>query len=346
MAGDLLAWYARQMRAWLPPSLRRGPQPMRALVLEGAAPGARGLRVLRRRAGQETALADLPLDAPTPALRPMLRPARGEVVVLRLAPGLALERSISLPLAAERDLLSAVGYEMDRYTPFAAEDLYWSVTLLARDRAANRIEARLTLVPKAPLAPLMEALAARGLRPQALEAPLGGPAPRPIPLAPPDPRRERRAARLAGALALLCLLLAGANAALPFWRQAEAEALVEARIAELRAQVARVEALRAELSEAGAGAGVLGAERARLGDAREVLATLTELLPDDAHLAALSLRAGRLLIDAQAASAARLLPRLADAAPVLRDVSFASSVTRTERGAEAFSLSAEVGRAP
>lgn len=342
LAGDLLAWYARQMRAWLPQALLAGTATARALVLDGANPGTRSLQVLRRRAGQETAQPPLTLDASGPAPRP----GRGEVVVLRLAPGVALERTVTLPLAAERDLISAVRYEMDRYTPFTAEDLYWTVAPIARDRAGKRLEARLTLVPKAALAPLMAALAARGLSPVAIEAPAGDGPPRPLPLTPPDPRQERRAVRRTAGLAAICLLLVALNVALPFWRQAEAEREVEARIAELRSVVARAEAVRGQLAQSGAGADALAAERARLGDARDVLAVLTELLPDDTHLTALSLRAGRLLLDARAPSAARLLPRLADAAPMLREVAFASSITRAESGGETFSLSADVGRAP
>ena len=53
--------------------------------------------------------------------RAMLASRRAPAAVLRLPPGLVLERQVTLPLAAEQGLDRVVRYEMDRFTPFAAE---------------------------------------------------------------------------------------------------------------------------------------------------------------------------------------------------------------------------------
>ena len=73
------------------------------------------------------------------------RPRR---VVLRLAPGVLLERSVELPLAAERDVDRVLGFEMGRFTPFTAADVVWQADGLQRDAAQRRLVLRLSLVPK------------------------------------------------------------------------------------------------------------------------------------------------------------------------------------------------------
>ena len=83
--------------------------------------------------------------------------------------------------------------------------------------------------------------------------------------------------------------------------------------------------------------------RARaLGDALQVLATTTELIPDDTVLSDLSLHQGKLSISGQSATAPRLIPALA-ADPTVGNPSFAAPVTRTADGkADTFVIRAEL----
>ena len=49
-------------------------------------------------------------------------------VILRPDPAAVLERNVMLPLAAEHDVSRVLRYEMDRLTPFTAEQVFWSAT--------------------------------------------------------------------------------------------------------------------------------------------------------------------------------------------------------------------------
>ena len=111
---------------------------------------------------------------------------------------------------------------------------------------------------------------------------------------------------------------------------------------ELQPQIAAVELLRRRIAGGSAGSSVIAAERARVGDALQVLATTTDLIPDDTVLSDLSLHQGKLSISGQSATAPRLIPALA-ADPTVGNPSFAAPVTRTADGkADTFVIRAEL----
>ena len=68
-----------------------------------------------------------------------------EAAVLRMPADLLLEQEIVLPLTAEQDLQRVVTYEMDRLTPFRAEQVFWTCLAGLRDTARNRLHVRLTI---------------------------------------------------------------------------------------------------------------------------------------------------------------------------------------------------------
>ena len=121
----------------------------------------------------------------------------------------------------------------------------------------------------------------------------------------------------------------------PLLRQSLALQDAEDRIAALRPRMARVDQLRHRL----AGDDRVGAPtsaRAHAGDTLTALATLTDLLPDDTSLTALSLQHGRLRLEGQSAAATRLIGALSDE-PRIRNPGFVAPVVRGEDGRDVFS---------
>ncbi|OYV32254.1 MAG: hypothetical protein B7Z80_27490 [Rhodospirillales bacterium 20-64-7] len=331
MLAEFSVWWLSQMRALLAVLLGPAQAPDALIVaidrLDGALPP--GGAVLLRRRGQERRLHGLDEPpAPLPA---------GLPVLLRLPADGLLSRELALPRAAARDVQSMLQFEMDRLTPFAAEELFWGVSTQtqtqtqAQDRARHQLRLRLTLVPRAQIEALLGWLAGRHLIPGWIEHEggrirLGAGAPR--------PRRQTALSGLCAGLALACL-------AVPFARQQLALDEAAARIAQ-RAPAARIaEGLRTRLATAASGRAAIAAAR-RQGDALQILAALTQALPDDTSLAGLSLKSGGLTMDGQSADAPRLIALLA-AVPGLQNPSFTAPVTRTSDGkADLFSLRAGV----
>ncbi len=181
--------------------------------------------------------------------------ARPATVILRLPPGMLLEQQVTLPLAAEQNLDQVLAYEMDRITPFAADDLFWTWSAERRDQALGRLYVCLSLVPKVAVSAVIAALQQAGAPLSVLEAALPTGAPRLLPLrhsAQRDSRWRRRMVALAGGV---CATLAGTVVAIPFIDQSVAARRNEDYIASLRPRMQEVETLRNRIATAAAGGG-------------------------------------------------------------------------------------------
>jgi general secretion pathway protein L len=330
---DLGPWWSARMIELVPSRLRRREDMGDALVadLDQATLG-----LVLRRGGREALLGRLDLAALTPGAIAALLPRQApSPTLLRVPAHMLLEREVALPLAAERDLDRVLGYEMDRFTPFSAADVYWAHGPVRRDRAKGKLWFRLSVVPKTALARVVETLRLAGREPAALLVPVDG-ALRRMSLVAEGPASIRQGAVAVAAFA--CAVLAIVAAALPIVLQARALSAMEARIERLRPALAEVDGLRRRITASTAGSDALASEEARLGCVLCTVALLTDLLPDDTHLTALGLRQRQVTLSGQSGDAARLIPRLsADAA--VSEVAFLSPVTRSGPSrAEQFSL--------
>jgi general secretion pathway protein L len=350
MLRELLTWWAERMRELLPARLRAGAAPPSALVVtlrDCAGGGAPDADFALRRRGREAALGRFGLDAAALAGLPAALRRRPRRVVLRPPPGALLEREVVLPLAAQHDPGGVLRYELDRLTPFAPEEVFWSWRREGRDAARGTLRLRVSLLPKAALRTAVEALRRAGLPPIGIEATGadGGTRALPVDEAGGAPSRRREAWRRRGlaVAGVACGGLAVAAVALPFFRQSLALAAADRHIEALRPRVAEAEALRRRIADAKGGQDAFAAERARVGDALRAIAALTEILPDDTWLTELTLRQRKLTIAGRSAGAARLIGLLS-ADPTVRDATFAAPVTRAESGGgDAFSIRAELG---
>jgi general secretion pathway protein L len=337
MLAEIALWWAAQMRELLPdallPARIRQPNtapdarivaldPLRDMPQGGQLTGS----ILLRRGGLETPIGVLDLDRPRPTAEPRL--ATG----LRLPPDAVLSREVVLPLAAARNLQAVIGFEIDRLTPFAAQEVFWGIGSLRQDRARGRLSLNLFFVLRAQVDSARQALARIGLIPSFIESAAG--------------RIELDAARPAirwtrsgvpvfcGILALGCLLS-------PFLRQQLALDSAARRIAAASPAAQTALGLRQQLAIAASGQAAI-AEARRAGDALQVLASLTDALPDGTWLSDLELKSGDLTFDGRSANAAALIGRLS-AVPGLQDPSFTAPVTRTADGtADVFSIHATV----
>jgi general secretion pathway protein L len=347
LIGDFLAWWAGHMLELVPERLRRsdGDQ-VDAVLIDpqdslDATPPVVALAIRKR--GQASTLGRYTLDGPgMKAARDAVAALGGNLQVwLRLPSELLLEKHLNLPLAAERELNHVIAYEMDRETPFTADEVYWSGAVEQRDRAQGRLRLRLSLIPKTLIGTIVQALDAAGLHPTALDTVSPEGASRRIALDVPRHaegplRRKAVALGVAG-----CAALALLAASLPFILQSVALDRIEAEIDRLKPTVEQAEVLRRQIAGTGAGADVVSAERARLGDPLKILAAATQIFPDDTHLTDFSMRQRKITLGGQSASAANLIGALA-VDSTFKDPAFAAPVTRMDGGkTEIFSITTE-----
>ncbi len=328
MLYEFAHWWGRQLWDLVPERLRQEAGDGRALVADAAEPGL--LTLTSRRRGGEGKLGQFRTDGSgTQALRAAFasRP-RGEPVLLRIAPDVVLERDVNLPLAAERDPERVLGYEMERLTPFTADEVFWSTALRTRDRARGRLGLRLTIVPRVTVQGLIDLLTEAGGRPTSLEAPTPQGS-RSIMLSHSETARytlvsARTGLYVIAALAALVLIS-------PFLHQSLAMADAQDRIDSLAPDMRQVDILRRRITGAGSGGDAVAAESRRVGDTLEALAAVTEILPDDSYLTEFTIRERKMTLSGLAASAPKLISGLS-ADPRIRNPAFTAPVTRQEQG--------------
>ncbi len=341
MLPEFFIWWSQQLMGLSSPILTLRSEAPDALLLSEASSAHDCLGVARRRNGRIRPLGDLALG-PSPdrhGRHGLDRYGKDPVVLVLSKPPLL--RDIRLPAAAERGLDRVLDYEIDQFTPFRAGDVFFAHRVLGHDRGSNEIEVRIILVPRSWVRIVLGQLEAVGVMPSAIEVTLPGGGLCQIPLRRADPARlardrffRRSAWAVSGALAV-------AAVALPVVRQSIALTAADDRVAELRPRVEEAVMLRQRIAAGSAGAARIAAVRQEAGVPLEILADLTDVLPDDTFLTSLTLRRDRLVIEGHSAAATRLIAALA-AQPRLRNPSFAAPVVRSENGDQAFTIQTDV----
>lgn len=244
----------------------------------------------------------------------------------------ALIRIVSLPLAAEENLREVLEFEMDRFTPFKAEDMVFDVQVRARDPERGRLSVLLVAARRA----VVEDLVA-GARHRPAGLAVAG-APDSIDLL---PRRPARLDRPATALALICLILALALAALPFHRQQARLESLRSQLAAIRADASQAEALRQEVEQGLAAERFLIEAQVKRPSALAAIEELSALIPDESWVQQLQLSNEGVEFGGMAASAGSLLRALEDS-PLFTAAAFRAPVNQDgNSGRERFALAAK-----
>ena len=272
--------------------------------------------------------------------------ATGTAAWLLLPEGTGLRRRLSLPAAAEPRLREVLGFELDRQTPFSADQVVYEGRVLARDPASQTLQAELVVLPRArldaalqslgPLAAGLEGVDLReGDRRLGLDLLAGAGHGRRR-----DPVRRMNSWLLAGgavALVLAMLVVLGNR---------------EARLAGLRAEVAAAEEqvrdvrrVRNQLAASAQAANFLSQRRAAQPTMLELIQDLSDRIPDDTSLDKLAVNQGRVVMVGQSRAAPALVGLL-QASPLLSEPALSGAVQADPRsGRDRFTLTAQL-RAP
>jgi general secretion pathway protein L len=252
-----------------------------------------------------------------------------------------LRKEVTMPLAAESGLAQALAFEMDRQTPFRADDVYFAYTILDRDREAGQLQAALFVLPRRQLESKLESLAKLGIKPTGVDIDTeSGPAG--VNLLPHE-MRHRIAdwrVRFNWGLAGVFLLLLAVVMAQSLWLRQQQIAKVEDAITDVRSEALRVQQVQKQIEDAREAAGFLAARRADSLPSIEILAEATRILPDDTYLDRLTIGDGTLQMQGKSANAQRLI-ELVNQSERFTDAAFRGPTrldSRTQR--EIFDLTA------
>ena len=320
-------WWTGELRSFVPRQLRTLFQSKDLRV--GLAADA----ITVRRSSRSSTTISLPLgEADQESLKRLLKRRRIAVV---LPAGRAIICPVELPLAAERSVQQALRFEVDRRTPFRADQVYLGYRIRQRDSAGRRLLIDMICVPKRLLDPI------RGMVTDA-QGSIGSVS---VVLSQGSVDLEVGTSRSAAGGSNRVVVLGwalGIGAALagvlvPLARLETAAQNLEAEVADLRLKASKAGELERQISE------IIDREKALdafLADKAPLalLAELGRIAGDDTYLTSFRFDGAAVSIDGSARSAA-VLAELIEGSPLFRNPTFRTAVIPSMNAGEDFSLS-------
>lgn len=265
-------------------------------------------------------------------------------VWLMLPASAVLRRTLTLPAAAEARLRDVLAHEIDRQTPFSADQVSFEGRVLGRDATGQSLRVELLVMPRARLEQELQAigpLAARLAGADVRDADGRGLG---INLLThtqrargSDPSRRLNLA-LAGVAALALLLALG----LVRFNRSEALEALRADVAQANTEVREARLARNQLVAKVEAANFLATRRAASPTMLELLDELTRRIPDDTSVDKLTVDDGRLVMVGQSRAAPALVGLLQDS-PLLEEPALTGAVQADPRtGRDRFTLTARV----
>jgi general secretion pathway protein L len=344
--GTFLKWWGEELRNAMPTRFRERMQYARRKLLMQTGDGEVLLSI-------DNAGAIQSLDSVSVTQDPQLQQQRVRDLLLRhelvemnrdllLSEDVVLHTDVVLPLATEANLRQALTYEMDRHTPFSAEQVFYSWRGLKRDREAGQLHIELYVTPREAVEAKLEQFRRLGLAPTGVDVatadgPLG------INLLPESQRHQiiNKQVRINWAIGTVAVFLMVFVMAQSLWlREHQQEAIGEA-IESVREKADAVQQIRKQIDDASEAAGFLQSHKIENGYKVEMLAELTRILPEDTFLDRLSMHQETIQMQGKSGNAQSLIELVNDSGH-FENASFRGPTRLDSRsGKEIFDLSAD-----
>ncbi len=344
------SWWGRELLACLPERWRAFLSDRSESLLVGVAPDA--FVVWRERGDAIREHGRIPRDLPAEAQAAQFRQMRDAVedpnarTVFCIDSDRVLTRVLSLPAATTDNLPQVLAFEMDRQTPFKADQVYFDSRVLGQDASGRNAQVELVLMPRAQLDAELATLPGGVAQIDGVDAWKGAPgaARRHVNLLPPDKRTRRRDLRLPLnlGLAAAAIVLLALNMDESLANRAAALDAMRAEVDDAGKQAKQVAALKKTLTDSIVGANFLS-DRKRKGPTTVALIDdITQRMPLDTYLERLQIENKQVQLQGQATEAAKLIALLG-ASPCLGNPGFQGQVQPDPRTSkERFQINADL----
>ncbi len=281
-----------------------------------------------KNSGQEE-IARLPADA---VELPGDLSAQINELVFALPADKVLQRTLTLPLAAEENLREVLGFEMDRQTPFAAQQVYYDFRVTGRQTATNTITLDLIVSPRKVVDEFLEKMTQLGLAPDTITTQDQNSELVPVNLLSTAmrPSRPFTAPRLNTVLASMCVLLFIVALLLP-------PLLNKNKVAQLEQEILIAEStgqsgleLRRDVERITRTSEFLTQKKLSSVMVLRILDEATRILPDNTWLVRFDVTGLEIQLQGQSTSASDLI-QLLESSPLFKEAQFRSSVVQVPR---------------
>lgn len=347
-----LAWWKAELVGMLPARWQAWFQDRRETWLASV----EGTELRIQREGAAEPFARFPLDGQADVLRSDLLQLLGRGpnpdrrLILSVPASNVLLKTLQFPPAVESNLRQVLSFEMDRQTPFKADQVYFDYRVEPQ-AAGKQLKVDLALAPRPVLDSLLERARSLDLALDGADvAVTGAPVLRRhgfnlLP-AGSQVRRSNPQLRLnliLGAAAVLLLLMAMSQSVA---NRSDALESLRANVEVARTEARAVTQLRNQLNTAVSGAGYLAEKKASTPSVLRVLGDLSERLPDETWLERMTFRDGGLEVAGQSEESTKLIALLQNSRTISNPAFMGQISPDARTRKERFTLSARYDLRP
>ena len=339
-------WWGEGLAAWLPEKVQPLFNTQSSYSLISTRKGVLYLSVLQN--GEERLITQLDLSTATTDSYQQLclkyEVLQKSPLILRLDKTQALAKILYLPLAAKDNLTQMIAYEMDKYTPFSAENVYFDVQVLDK-KAKESLKVLLVVTPKVSFDPLYQQLNSLGIIPNFVDY-VSYPnnykkVSNGYNLLPEQDKPTHSGLNqvLIGGLSLLVCVLVVAALIFPVWKYSHTVDSLRQQLSPLKKTAFQVNSQQLEMDTLIEETVNLIKEKQKYPPMTELLESLSQLIPMDTWLTSFKYNNKKLQIQGQSPNASILIGLL-EASPLFNSVRFVSSLTQDKKtGNERFQIS-------
>lgn len=273
---------------------------------------------------------------------------KNAICVLRLLNQDTLLKTVNLPLAAQTNVEQVVSYELDRYSPFKADQVYFSTRIERIDTETAQITVQILLTPKKILENLYKDCQMLGITPFVIDV-------ESVPndlqnlhsaynLLPQNlrPKIKNTSRWIMSGLLVLSGLLSISGLIFPIWLEYQAIENLQNKISKIDKEVKAIKNVQSEMDLLREETQLLIDEKIAMPPVVTTLNEISVLMQDDSWLSYLQYSDGQIQLQGESKTASNLLADL-EASDYFAKVSFASPVTQDKAsGLERFQITADV----
>lgn len=270
---------------------------------------------------------------------PMLEKAK---IIFRLNRNEGILKNLTLPKAVEENLTQVIAYELDRYTPFSQQQVYYTVKKIATE--TDKIKLQLILTPKNILDNACETLKSWGISPWLVD--YEGMANNLqddydyYDLLPENKRYKanKKALIFQSTLIAAIFILLSSILILPVWFQYQSGQELESKIYKIKRQAMEVQNLQNKIAVLSEKTDWLIAQKQKYPPLIEILETISQLLKDDTSLTMIVYKNEKLHLTGESPAASTLI-KVLESSALFSNADFESTVTKNKTtGLERFRI--------
>ncbi len=254
-----------------------------------------------------------------------------------------LTKTIQFPAAANNNLKEALGFEINRKTPFSVDQVYYDFSIISHDKKTDKLKIDLVIVPKAQIDSRLEIVDNLGIKIDALIPENQSDKYASINLLPinkqtPESRKYSFNSFLTAVTAIIFL----ATLYIPVNKQNQYIDELEKELHSARKSAIELNKLNEEKQSLLRQINFLTDKQSQTVSSLSILSEVTHIIPDDTWLNRFSISKNQLQIQGESSNASVLIQTL-ETSDSFEDVQFKSPVTRNNRtGKDKFNLSAKL----